>query len=95
MRRKLTLLIDDENMAKVERVSNETGISFSEYVNQVIEEVPVLCMGDEKTLADRFISLMDSIESGKLEEVKKEVEELCVLLDILLDKTTPKKVWKL
>ena len=95
MSRKLTVLIDNENMDKAERVSKEVGISISEFVNQVIEEVPVLCMGDRKTLADRFTALMDSVESGKLEEVKKEVAELCVSLDILFDRTTPKKVWKL
>lgn len=84
--RKTTVNLSEENWKKLQRLTKETGLTQSDLLNQAVSGIPVIHLGDQKSLAENFFEIRRALSSNKLERVKSEVEEACRLLNLLMEK---------
>lgn len=84
--RKTTVNLSEENWKKIQRLVKETGLTQSDLINQAVSGIPVIYLGNQKSLAESFFEIRRALSSNKLERVKSEVEDACRLLNSLMGK---------
>ena len=85
-RKKTTVNITSDNHMKIQQIQQETGLTQSEIINQAIAEIPVIVLGNQKTLAENFFEIRKLISRNNAEEINEEVAEACQLLNSLMAK---------
>lgn len=82
--KRVSFIITEENAAKMLQVTNNTGITQTEFINAACAEVPVLCIHNSMSLAAEFMKLRILLEEGDLSaEARKVGDEICQSLNVL------------
>lgn len=52
--KKTTVNLTAENLQKIHKLVKETGRSQTDLINQAISEIPIIVLGDQKSIGDLF-----------------------------------------
>lgn len=84
--KKTTVNLTAENLQKINNLIKETGRSQTDLVNQAISEIPIVVLGNQKSIATCFFDLRKAVNSKNEPEIHKEVELACQSLNSLMEK---------
>lgn len=84
--KKTSVNISAENYEKMKKVLESEGLTQSEFINKAIAEVPIVILGNRKLIAESFFDIRNALSEKDDRELKREVEEVCQLLNILIEK---------
>lgn len=84
--KKTTVNLSGENYEKVRRIVDEEGMTQSDVINRAIANLPIVFLGNRRTLATSFFEIRCLLENEKNSEVREEVEKVCRLLNSLMQK---------
>ena len=84
---KTTVNILPENMEKIKFLIEESGgqMTKAEIINKAIAGVPIICLGDRKSIAQCFFDIRNALNDGDMDRLSEEVEAACQLLNSLMD----------
>lgn len=82
--RTVSFKITDDNDKKMKKVTTNTGITQTEFINAACAGIKIVCLENSCGIADRLCKILDIMENGTdVEEIRKEVDELCQSLSLL------------
>ena len=84
--KKISINLTDENYKKMEEVIASEEISETEFINNAIENTVIVCLGNRKRLGFGLARLASLYSYGRIDEMKKEVQEICQILNLLMEK---------
>ena len=86
--KKTTVNLTAENLQKIHKLAKETGRTQTDLINQAISEIPIVVLGNQKSIATCFFDLRKAVDSKNEPEIHKEVELTCQSLNLLMAKIT-------
>ncbi|MBR4027748.1 MAG: hypothetical protein IKJ01_09425 [Lachnospiraceae bacterium] len=84
--KKTTVNITEANLKKMNRVLEESGMKQTEFINKAIAQVPIIMLGNRKTIAEGFVDIRMLLSTENDEKIIKEVNRLCLSLNLLMEK---------
>ena len=81
---KVSFNVRESNKEKLEKMIEMTGSSRTEVINDAIASVPIINLGDRRELSELFFEIRKEMNNDA--ELRKEVEEVCRLLNLLIEK---------
>ena len=86
MVKKFSLNLTEANWKKVEDIVKKTGMTRTEVINKAIGDVPIVILGEQKTLALTFFELRKAVADLNYEQFREEVDRACQSLNLLMAK---------
>lgn len=71
---------------RIQQVQQKTGLAQSEIINHAIAGIPIIVLGNQKSLAENFFEIRKLVSKNDTENINKEVAEACQLLNSLMAK---------
>lgn len=89
--KKTTVNLTEENVKKIKKAITDSGMTQSDFINQAIAGIPFIMLGDRKSIAQSFFELRIMLAEKNDIKFRKEVEELCRSLNLLMEKIEEKR----
>lgn len=84
--KKTTVNLSEESQVKMASVISDSGMTQSEFINKAILDVPIIMLGDRKSIAQSFFRLRIAVEENNNKDFQEGVEEACQSLNLLIQK---------
>ena len=84
--KKTTVNISSDNYIKVQKISQETGLTQTEIINAAIADMPIIVLGNQKNIAESFFEIKKLLAKNDTTNIKKEVNVVCQSLNLLMQK---------
>lgn len=84
--KKTTVNLNEKSQTKMASIIKDSGMTQSDFINKAILEVPILMLGDRKSIAQSFFELRLAAEKNNDMDFKKGVEDVCQSLNLLMQK---------
>lgn len=89
--KKTTVNLTEDNVTKMKKAIADSGLTQSDFINQAIAGIPFVMLGDRKSIAQSFFELRIAAAQKNSIEFRREVDELCQSLNLLIAKIEEKK----
>lgn len=85
---KTSVNIKPENMEKINKIIEDSGgvITKSEVINKAIAGVPIILLGDRKSIAECFVDIRNALTDADMRMVREEARAVCQSLNLLMEK---------
>lgn len=84
--KKTTVNLSEASQEKMISAIKDSGMSQSDFINKAILEIPIIMLGDRKSIAQSFFELRLDAEKNNDMDFKKGVEDVCRSLNLLIQK---------
>lgn len=84
--KKISINLTSENVQKLDKIKKESSMNQTDIINQALANVPIIMLGDRKTIAECFFDLRQMMREDEYEIFREEVVEVCQSLNLLMGK---------
>ena len=71
---------------KIQQIQQKTGLTQTEIINDAIANVPIICLGNQQSIAEIFFEIKKLLSTHDGTNITKEVDKACQLLNLLMQK---------
>lgn len=84
--RKTTVNLTADNYHKMQKGMQEMEINQTQFINKAVEGIPIINLGNQRTLAEDFFELRCICCDGEDEKIREEIDRVCRSLNSLMEK---------
>lgn len=90
--KKVSVNLTPQNTKKMLSIIASENITQNQFINMAIEGMPIICLGDRKSVAESLYYLLDLLYDREFDAVREEVTRVCQSLSLLMQQLEARKV---